>query len=104
MGLDDKILDNSIIKVYTDCQNILNLLERKDKLEKLDYISSTGKKIKNEKLYREFYKQNDKLNLKFIKVKGHKKLSLKGEIDILFNLVDKASRKALREFNKKGEL
>ena len=39
----------------------------------------------------------DELNLTFIKVKGHKKNSLKDEIDTIFNLVDKASRSALRE-------
>jgi len=36
------------------------------------------------------------MNLVFIKVKGHKKSSLKDEIDTIFNLVDKASRRALR--------
>ena len=48
--------------------------------------------------YKEFYKLIDKVDISFIKVKGHKKTSLKDEVDNIFNLVDKASRSALREF------
>jgi hypothetical protein len=53
--------------------------------------------INNQELYKEFFEKIDKLNIIFIKVKGHKKNSLKDEIDNIFNLVDKASRNALRE-------
>ena len=45
------------------------------------------------------------LNLNIIKVKGHKKTILKDNIDHIFNLVDKASRSALRdEFKEKESL
>ena len=53
--------------------------------------------MNNHELYREFFKKLDELNLTFIKVKGHKKNSLKNHIDDIFNLVDKASRNALRQ-------
>jgi len=85
-----------IIEVYTDCQNIIGLQDRKEKLEKNNFYSSSGKLMNNHELYKEFFEKTDKLDLVFIKVKGHKKNSLKDEVDTIFNLVDKASRSALR--------
>ena len=86
-----------IIEIYTDCQNIIGLQDRREKLEKNNFHSTSGKLMNNHDLYKEFFKKVDELNLTFIKVKGHKKNSLKDEIDEIFNLVDKASRNALRE-------
>lgn len=100
-ALEDTRLKNQKIYIYTDCQNILGLENRKDKLQSNDYKSSSGKIIKNHELYKEFYKITDSLDCTFIKVQGHKKSSLKDDIDLLFNLVDKASRKKLREFIEK---
>ena len=85
-----------IIEVYTDCQNIIGLQDRKEKLKKNNFYSSSGKLMNNHELYKEFFEKIDKLDLVFIKVKGHKKNSLKDEVDTIFNLVDKASRSALR--------
>ena len=86
-----------IIEVYTDCQNIIGLQDRRKKLEKNNFHSLAGKLMNNHELYKKFFEKIDELNLTFIKVKGHKKNSLKDEIDTIFNLVDKASRNALRE-------
>ena len=86
-----------IIEVYTDCQNIIGLQDRRERLEKNNFHSSAGKLMNNHDLYKEFFEKLDELNLTFIKVKGHKKNSLKDEIDTIFNLIDKASRSALRE-------
>ena len=88
---------NIIIEVYTDCQNIIGLQDRREKLQKNNFHSSSGKLMNNHELYKDFFEKTDELNLIFIKVKGHKKNSLKDEIDTIFNLVDKASRNALRE-------
>ncbi|WP_428026777.1 ribonuclease HI [Arcobacter sp.] len=96
-ALDDKHINSQDMIIYTDCQNILGLKNRKEKLEKNFYKSSTGKEIKNQELYKAFFEICDKYNCKFIKVKGHKSSNEKDGIDRLFNLVDKASRKALRE-------
>ena len=63
--------------IYTDCQNIFSLLNREEKLKKSIYL-------------------NEKYDLEFIKVKGHKKSSLKDEIDLIFSKVDKKARKELR--------
>lgn len=86
-----------LIEVYTDCQNIIGLPNRKEKIQSLNYHSSSGKLLNNSELYKDFFKLLEKYNCEFIKVKGHKKNSLKDEIDDIFNLVDKASRNALRE-------
>ena len=86
-----------IIEIYTDCQNIIGLQDRRERLEKNNFHSSAGKLMNNHELYKYFFEKTDELNLTFIKVKGHKKNSLKDEIDTIFNLVDKASRSALRE-------
>ena len=94
----DEIEDkNIIIEIYTDCQNIIGLENKRDKLEKNHFYSTSGKLMYNHELYKNFYEKLDKLNLTFIKVKGHKKNSLKDEIDNIFNLVDRVSRNALRE-------
>lgn len=96
-------LSNILIEVYTDCQNIISLKDRKSKLLENNYLSRTGKQIKNCELYKEFFEKDSRLNIYFIKVKGHKKTALKDSIDNIFNLVDRASRSALRDelLNKK---
>lgn len=101
-ALENYNVSNKTITVYTDCQNILGLENRREKLEKNDYLSGSGKIIKNHELYKEFYEMTDKVDCSFEKVKGHKKASLKDGIDKLFNLVDKASRGALREYLNKN--
>ena len=97
-ALEDENLVGKDIIIFTDCQNILGLETRREKLEKNNYKTSTGKIVKNQELYKKFYEVTDKLNCTFEKIKGHKKSSLKDDMDRLFNLVDKASRKALREY------
>ena len=77
--------------------NIIGLEERREKFEKNKYMTSKGKQIKNYELYNDFFKKLDSLECEFIKIKGHKKSSLKTEIDEIFTLVDRATRKALRK-------
>lgn len=88
---------NEEIIIYTDCQNIIGLNNRRTKFEENSYLTSKGTLIANHGLYKEFYILMDKLNCKLIKVKGHKKLHLKDNIEDIFALVDKASRNKLRE-------
>lgn len=87
---------NTKVIVYTDCQNILGLKDRRKRFEENDYMTGKNKKISNHELYKEFYSITDKLDCEFVKVKGHKVKNEKDEIDKLFTLVDKASRNALR--------
>jgi ribonuclease HI len=81
-------LKNYNIIVYTDSQNILSLLDRRQKIE--------NKLFKNHTEYKEFFNLVDNCNLKIIKIKGHKPKIKKDNIDKIFSVVDKAARKALR--------
>ena len=82
--------------VYTDSQNIIGLPGRRDRLEKNNYRSKKNRRIKNYKLYQNFYRITDQLDCEFVKVRGHKVSNQKDEMDKLFTLVDRASRNALR--------
>ena len=96
-ALNDVNLINFKIVVYTDCQNIIGLKERRNRFENNNYMTTKGKRIKNHELYKDFFNKLDILDCEFIKVKGHKKTSVKNEIDEIFTLVDRATRKALRK-------
>jgi len=95
-ALNDIDLTTLKVLVYTDCQNIIGLQERREKFEKNSYMTGKGKVIKNHELYKKFFKITDILDCEFIKIKGHKKSSTKNEIDDIFTLVDRATRNALR--------
>ena len=88
------------VVVYTDSQNIIGLHRRRYRLEQNDYRSAKNKLLNNHELYREFYKIMDQLDCELIKVKGHLPSKQKDDIHRLFTLVDKASRKALKDANK----
>ena len=87
---------NGKINVYTDSQNILGLPGRRERLEKRDFYSKQNKRITNWELYRDFYLLTDQLNIEIKKVSGHKRTSVKDDIDRLFTIVDRASRNAVR--------
>lgn len=83
--------------IHTDSQNILGLPDRRARLERMDYRSSKGRLLNNHDLYREFYLSTAMLNYELVKVRGHLPSARKEERDKLFALVDRASRKALRD-------
>ena len=85
--------------VYTDSQNIMGLQGRRDRFEQNNYHSKKNKRFNNYELYQEFYKMIDLLNCELVKVRGHQVSNQKDDIDRLFTLVDRASRRALREDN-----
>ncbi|PCJ95217.1 MAG: ribonuclease H [Zetaproteobacteria bacterium] len=85
------------LTVYTDSQNIIGLPARRTRLEQRNYFSSKNKRLNNYELYQEFYQLTSRIKLKLVKVIGHQESSKKDQIDRLFSLVDKASRRALRE-------
>lgn len=91
-----KVKDQKI-KIYTDSQNIIGLPGRKFKLEQNNFYSGNGKQLNNHELYRAFYKITSTLNCEFIKLEGHSVSTEKDDLDKLFMLVDRASRKATRE-------
>ena len=99
-ALSDLQVSGRKLIVYTDSQNIIGLPGRRDHLEKTNYFSSKNRRLNNYELYQEFYRLIDQVNYELIKVRGHQAASQKDDIDHLFTLVDKASRKAQREASK----
>lgn len=85
--------------LYTDSQNIIGLHKRRERFEQNDYLSKKNRRIRNYKLYQEFYRITDQLECELNKVHGHLVSSKKDDIDRLFTIVDRASRNALREDN-----
>ena len=86
--------------VYTDSQNIMRLQRRRDRFEQNDYRSKKNKRLNNYELYQEFYRMIDHMDCELVKVRGHQVSNQKDDIDRLFTLVDRASRKALRRDNR----
>jgi ribonuclease HI len=82
--------------IYTDSQNTVSLLGRRDRLEQNDFRSKNNKRLNHFELYQEFYKITDSLDCELVKVRGHQASNRKDDMDRLFTLVDRASRKALR--------
>lgn len=85
--------------IYTDSQNIVGLVERRERLQKNDFYTSKNKRLKNYELYQQFYAAYDQFDFTVVKVLGHQQSHQKNEIDQLFTLVDRASRAALRQAN-----
>lgn len=95
-----KIEDHNIkVKIYTDSQNIIGLHGRRERLERNNYSSKKNERIKNYKLYQEFYRITDELDCELIKVHGHQQAHKKDAEHKIFTIVDRASRNALREGN-----
>ena len=84
------------ITVYTDSQNIIGLPGRRSRFEERGYLTKQHKPVKHADLYREFFQLIDRIDCTFVKVKGHRVSHQKTDLDRLFTLVDRASRRALR--------
>ncbi len=95
-ALNDISATGKKITIYTDSQNIAGLTARRLRLEQNNYHSKNNRLMNNHDLYREFFSTTDSLDCEFIKVRGHQPTIQKDKIHRLFTLVDKASRKALR--------
>lgn len=89
-------LQPKAVTVYTDSQNIIGLPGRRNRFEERDYLTRRNQPIKHADLYREFFHLTDLIDCTFVKVKGHRVSHQKTDLDRLFTLVDRASRRALR--------
>ena len=78
---------------------LVGLPGRRARLEQNDYCSNKNRRLNNYELYQEFYRLTDRLDFELVKVRGHQVAKQKDAFDRLFTLVDRASRKALREDN-----
>lgn len=84
------------VDLYTDSQNIKSLLKRRPKIKENSYCSKSGKILGLSQLYKDFFWWADRINLKVIKVSGHRPSNMKNKTDTIFSMVDKAARAALR--------
>lgn len=98
-ALSEIDVNNKRLTIFTDSQNIVNLLGRRERLEKNNFHSKKGEKLTNSELYKQFFKEIDSINSEVIKVEGHQPSRNKSKIERFFTLVDRASRKALRDWN-----
>jgi ribonuclease HI len=86
------------VEVYTDCQSLCDLLERrKTKLEQTNFITRSGKVLENAELYKELFMMTNKFNIHIFKLKGHTATSHRMSLpQKIFAILDKLSRKELR--------
>ncbi|MCB0307782.1 MAG: hypothetical protein KDD48_00300 [Bdellovibrionales bacterium] len=86
------------ILIFTDCQTVVNLPERRNKLEENDFKSRrTQESLKNAELYRQFFKQIDKLPIRFQWLKGHTPKQNRSIYEQNISFIDRRVRKKLRE-------
>ena len=84
--------------LYTDCESIAKLLQRRERLESSAFLSKKTKKpLNNADLYKRFFALCDRINPKVIWVKGHSRFKDRDLVRRNFSRVDKAVRKILRE-------
>lgn len=95
-ALNDIGYSTGKIIIYTDCQNLLGLPSRRDRMERKAYQSRNGRQLNLAELYQQFFHYCDHVECEFFKVVGHKPSYQKVKNDRIFALVDKASRRALR--------
>jgi ribonuclease HI len=88
---------------FTDSQNIVGLLSRKERLVENNYCSKAGRQIRNHELYKEFFEYTLRFNIQFHHIRGHKPSRIKHRLDEIFTLVDRASRNALRSYLKNND-
>lgn len=88
------------IDIYTDCQSLCDLLNRrKDKLQKNKYITSSGKIHPNAELYETLFGMSEQFQIRTFKVKGHDKSQNRiGIYQQIFDILDKLVRNHLRAF------
>jgi len=95
-GLNNIRNSDVCITIYTDSQNIIGLPNRRSRLEKNAYRNQKNQLINNHQLYQDFFRLTDRLNYTLVKIQGHQPSRDKDKLDKIFSLVDKASRKALK--------
>ena len=85
------------VTVYTDCQNIMQLIVRRDRLEANNFCNKKGEVLAHALLYRRFYRYYDALAFNLVKLKGHKPAAGRSALDQWFSMVDRAERAACKQ-------
>ena len=76
---------DQLMEVYSDSQYAVNLLTRKERLKKNDFITKKGTPVQNVDLVKKLIAHMETYNLRFVKVKAHQKDgdAINREVDIL---------------------
>ncbi len=86
------------VVLYTDCQTVSGLLQRRARLEASQFLSkSKNKPLANMDLYKEFYKIYDLIQPKVVWVRGHTSRSMASQVEKNFSTLDKMVRQRLRQ-------
>lgn len=97
MALDHFSMAEIDLTIYSDCKSMVELSNRRQRLEKSHYQSSrTHKLLANADLYQQLFIQFDRLKPKLIWVKGHTALARRSLIHQNFSTLDKLIRKKLK--------
>ena len=88
-------IDKSKIIIYTDSQYVVGIEGRIEKLKSQDYKTKKGEAIRNEDLVRKLVFFIENMNIDFVKVKAHQKVS---DAKNYNRVVDKLCRKMVREY------
>ena len=92
------------LKLYLDCASIINLVQRRQKLEANAFMSARKKAVlPNADLYKRFYELYDETDTEIIRVKGHSPSVSHTPWQKKFACVDRFARAELRRLvSKKG--
>lgn len=86
----------SKITLVTDCKGMENLLSRRERLERVKFMSGKkGTVLSNADLYKKFLVLYDELLPKIVWVKGHAPKASQTQTQKYFSLVDRAARRML---------
>lgn len=95
---DGFVSQNRRITLITDCQTIVRLKGRREKLESSGFVAkSTGKILNNADLYERYFSLCDKVDLQVRWVRGHSQSAVTDPIEREFRRLDKTVRKKLRD-------
>lgn len=91
------------IKLYTDCKTAVDLPHRRHRLEQRNFHSKrTGLALNNSDLYIQFFALMDDLVPEIVFIPGHQPKEQQDISAQLFALVDKTTRKTLREIKRQS--
>ncbi len=88
-----------ITQLFTDCETIVNLSKRRERLESSDYMSARQNKVlNNADLYKLFFALCDEVSPKITWVKGHSRKNDQSHIQKNFSHLDQLVRRELRGY------
>lgn len=90
---------NSEIDLYTDSEYVKNLLQRKEKLIKTNFLTKKGHSIRHSADIKQFFSLEEQLSVTITQVSGHQKKGV-SYISDCNRRVDKLARKLVKQKRK----